>query len=223
MTKWILENVDYHYEYAEIKTFEEISGSFNTGKSYQIFGASGSGKSTLLALFAGLAVCSKGSLTFDGQEIASLDRNSYRGREVACLFQESLLLKDSPLGNLELEILFSGKKPNKEDLKQTLLSVGLAEKQLNTSLEKLDEKDRQLVALAKLLAKKSAKLILVDEPEKFFSACGVSFALNRLKSYCSRRNICLIFTTQTTQSVKFADELWGLNEGKLLFIKEQHS
>ncbi|WP_314575125.1 hypothetical protein [Enterococcus gilvus] len=88
-------------------------------------------------------------------------------------------------------------------------------------MNKLSEKDQQLVALAKLLAKKTAQLLLVDEPEVVFSECGVSFAMERLRRQCLQQEKCLVFTTQTLQSVKFADELWGLNGGKLLFIKEQ--
>ena len=219
MSNWVLKNLDYQYMQSEITTFTGIQGSFQTGKSYQILGASGSGKSTLLALLAGVTVCSRGSLTFDGQELALLNRDAYRGSEVACLFQESCLLKDSPLGNLELEVFLSGAHSNKEVLKQTLFSVGLMEKQLKLPVEKLAKKDRQLVALAKLLVKPQAKLILVDEPEKLFSECGVSYALKKLRSYCLQQKKCLIFTTQTLRSVKFADELWGLNGGKLLFIK----
>ena len=45
--------------------------------------------------------------------------------------------------------------------------------------------------------------------------------MNKLRSHSLQEKKCFIFTTQTTQSVKFADELWGLNGGKLLFIKEQ--
>ncbi len=50
-------------------------------------------------------------------------------------------------------------------------------------MTKLSKKDQQLVALAKLLLKKRAQLILVDEPEKVFSECGVSFAMNKLRSH----------------------------------------
>lgn len=221
MTEWVLTQVDYHYKLSEIKTLDAIQGSFQTGKSYQIYGAPDSGKTTLLALFAGLITCSNGSLTFAGQDLTSIDQNSYRGHEIACLFQESRLLKDSPIANLEMEILLSGEKIKLDKLKKVLLSVGLAERQLTIPLNKLTEKERQLVALAKLLAKQSAGLILVDEPESAFKECGVSLAMEKLRKHCLQHNKCLIFTTQTTQSVKFADELWGLNGGKLLFIKEQ--
>lgn len=221
MTEWVLEQVDYQYEQSEIKTLAALYGSFRTGRSYQIIGDLGSGKSTLLALLAGLVVCSKGSLTFAEKELASLDRNTYRGREVACLFREGSLLRDSALANLEMEVLLSGGKSDKEELTKVLLSVGLQEHQLKRPLNKLSEKDQQLVALAKLLAKKTAQLLLVDEPEVVFSECGVSFAMERLRRQCLQQEKCLVFTTQTLQSVKFADELWGLNGGKLLFIKEQ--
>lgn len=221
MTKWNLDQVNYRYKHSKIPTFDKIRGSFQIGKSYQISGDSGSGKSTLLALFAGLITCCSGSLTYDHQEIAKIDRNHYRSQEVDCLFQEGSLLKDSALANLEMETLLSGRKVDKDVLIRGLLSIGLSEKQLNIPLTKLSKKDQQLVALAKLLMKKRAQLILVDEPEKVFSECGVSFAMNKLRSLSLQEKKCFIFTTQSTQSVKFADELWGLNGGKLLFIKEQ--
>lgn len=221
MTKWVLSQLDYQYKRSEIKTFENIQGSFQTGKSYQISGVSGSGKTTLLALFAGLITCSAGSLTFDEQEIATLDRNHYRGQKVACLFQKGSLLRDSPLANLEMEALLSGNHVDREELIRGLLSIGLEEKQLTIPLNKLGKKDRQLTALAKLLMKARAQLILIDEPEKVFSDCGVTFAMKLLKRHSLQQKKCLIFTTQSTQSVKFADELWGLNGGELLFIKNQ--
>ncbi|MGM0338623.1 ATP-binding cassette domain-containing protein [Enterococcus sp. AZ007] len=223
MTEWLLKKVDYQYKQSEIKTLDAIHGSFQTGKSYQINGNSGSGKTTLLALFAGLIPCSSGSLTYAGHDIALIDRNSYRGREVACLLQKGNLLRDSAVANLEMEILLSGEKIDSDKLNKILLSVGFAEKKLKVPFKRLTEKDRQLIALAKLLVKRRAKLVLIDEPEKVFSECGVSFAMTKVRNYCLHQNKCLIFTTQSTQSVKFADELWGLNGGKLLFIKEQNS
>lgn len=221
MTEWRFNQVDYRYKQSEIKTLDAIEGRFQTGKSYQVFGDISSGKSTFLALLAGLIVCSGGTLTFADKELSSIDRNKYRGREVACLFQRGSLLKDSPLANLEMEILLSGARLDKEELKRGLLSVGLSESRLTVSINRLTEKERQLVNLAKILVKKTAKLILVDEPEQVFSECGVAFAMNKLKQHSLQQKNCLIFTTRTTQSVKFADELWGLNGGKLLFIKEQ--
>ena len=126
------------------------------------------------------------------------------------------------MANLEMEVLLSGEKPEKERLKSLLLSVGLAENQLRLPTNRLSESDRQLVTLAKLMTKSKTKLVLVDEPEKVFSECGVLFGMAKLRNYCLQQKKCLIFTTQSTQSVNFADELWGLNGGKLLFIKEQH-
>lgn len=223
MTEWILKKVDYQYKKSAVKTLDGINGSFQTAKSYQVFGDSGSGKSTFLALLAGLIVCTEGALTVAGAELAELDRNTYRGHTVACLFQEGSLLEDSAMANLEMEMLLSGSSVDKVEIAKVLLSVGLTEKQLNISVTKLSKKDRQLVSLAKLLVKKRAELILVDEPEQVFSDCGVAKAMRLLKKHCLQNDTCLIFTTQTTQSVSFADELWGLNRGKLLFIKEQHS
>ena len=221
MTRWVLNQLDFHYRRSEIKTFENIQGSFQTGKSYQISGISGSGKTTLLNLLAGLVTCSAGSLTYDEQEIAALDRNYYRRQKVACLFQEDSLLKDSPLANLEMEALLSGNHVDREELIRGLLTTGLKEKQINIPINRLNKRDRQLTALSKLLMKDHAELILIDEPEVVFSDCGMMFAMKLLKRHILQKKKCLIFTTQSTQSVKFADELWGLNRGKLLFIKSQ--
>jgi len=90
-----LEDVSYTYEGMRQEVLRGINADFELGRVYAIQGKSGAGKSTLLSLLAGLDLCSRGRILFDGTDMRTLDRDIYRARDIGVVFQSFNLINNA--------------------------------------------------------------------------------------------------------------------------------
>lgn len=222
MKQLLLENVSYSINKPKLEIICQLNAEFFPGRVYLIFGNAQSGKTTLLSLLAGLLTCTSGTITFDGQNLAEMNRDDYRAQQVSCLFQTGTLVNDTPLANLVLANTIAQQEVPMDELTKILQRVGLTPVQIKTTVNKLDKKTQQLVTVAKIMASRSP-LVLLDEPARLFSELELESTMDELANFCRSQGKCLIIASQSNNTVKFADELWGLNGGKLLFIKEQEN
>lgn len=220
MRRLFVENASYQINKPKVSIINQVTATFLPGRVYHILGGPQSGKSTWLSLLAGLEVCTSGAIYFDGTDLAAIDREMYRAKKVVCLFENGNLVNDTPLANLELAALLAGCSVKSSELKNVLLAVGLTPQQIKMPITRLSKKVQQLVYCAKVMSS-PAKLVLIDEPDQLFSEWLETDLLQKLTTFCRKNAKCLIIASQGKQTIKFADELWGLNGGKLLFIKEQ--
>lgn len=222
MKQLLLENVSYSINKPKLEIICQLNAEFFPGRVYLIFGNAQSGKTTMLSLLAGLLTCTSGTITFDGQNLEEMNRDDYRAQQVSCLFQTGTLVNDTPLANLVLANTIAQQEVPMDELTKILQRVGLTPVQIKTTVNKLDKKTQQLVTVAKIMASRSP-LVLLDEPARLFSELELESTLDELANFCRSQGKCLIIASQSNNTVKFADELWGLNGGKLLFIKEQEN
>ena len=131
-----------------------------------VIGPSGSGKTTFLSILAGLDMPTSGTIRMDGQDMLGMDRDLWRRREVAVIFQSfqlfpRLTVLENAMFPLELNGT-SGKEAARE-AKANLKLVGLAEEKFKRYPANLSGGEQQRVAIARALAK-NPKLLLCDEP-----------------------------------------------------------
>ncbi len=129
-----------------------------------VIGANGSGKSTLLRLLNGLVLPSTGTVRVNGLDTA-LDGAAVR-RTVGFVFTDPLsqLVMPTPVEDVELSLrrLKLPKRERRQRALDQLAGYGLAHLASN-SIYELSGGERQLVALAAVLAVEPAILVL-DEP-----------------------------------------------------------
>ena len=92
----LVELRDVRFGYGERIILDGITLTVPRGKVTALMGASGGGKTTVLRLIGGQYRAQSGSLTFDGQEIASLDQAALYAvrRRMGMLFQFGALFTD---------------------------------------------------------------------------------------------------------------------------------
>lgn len=91
-----VENVSFAYE-AEKPVLQDVSVTFEKGKSYAIVGGSGSGKSTLLSLLMGHSYQYTGNIYYDSHEMRDIDLDSLY--DVVSVIQQNVFLFDSSIQN----------------------------------------------------------------------------------------------------------------------------
>ena len=124
-----LKNVTVSYK--NVPTVQNFNLDMKQGQIVSLVGESGSGKTTViravLGLLAGGGVVSGGSITFEGKDLLSYNREEWRnlrGSEISMIFQEpmSSLNPVYRIGDQMLEMIRTHHReiPKKEALKQCI-------------------------------------------------------------------------------------------------------
>jgi len=145
----------------------DVSVTIEEGEFVAIVGTSGSGKTTLLNLLGGLDRVWEGSISFAGQELASLsdsDMSALRNKTIGFVFQHFNLLDHlTCCENITLPSFFGNSVSNPDARAEELLrKMGLGDK-LHARPTELSGGQKQRVAIARALFAKPS-LILCDEP-----------------------------------------------------------
>ncbi|MGO4384154.1 energy-coupling factor ABC transporter ATP-binding protein [Specibacter sp. RAF43] len=145
-----------------------------------VIGANGSGKSTLLRLLNGLVLPSTGTVRVNGLDTRT-DGAAVR-RSVGFVFTDPLsqLVMPTPVEDVELSLrrLKLGKKERRARAEAILAGYGLAHL-AHSSIYELSGGERQLTALAAVLAVEPAVLVL-DEPSTLLDLRNTRLLRERL-------------------------------------------
>ena len=159
---------DIYKNYGAIPVLKGVSLEISKGELVSVVGASGAGKSTLLYVVSSLEKVDKGSLFFEGQDIAQLSNKAlaqYRNEHIGFVFQFHHLLPEfTALENICIPG-WIGKKAKKQLEKKALELLdfmGLADKAAKKP-NSLSGGEQQRIAVARALIN-DPHLIFADEP-----------------------------------------------------------
>ncbi|KAF2019292.1 ABC bile acid transporter-like protein [Aaosphaeria arxii CBS 175.79] len=189
-----------------------ISLRIPAGSNTAVIGRTGSGKSTLAIALLATVVPEGGTITIDGVDIATVDRQALRSR-VTFLAQEPVLFPGSMRKNLDPLDEYS------DAACESVLAkiAGNHEWTLSTSIEGggkgLSQGQRQLVGLARAMLRRSPVLIM-DE-----ATASIDFeTAQRIQSVLrdEMRESTVITIAHRLEAVKNADYCVVLGKGKLV-------
>lgn len=221
MSVLALKNVTYKYEGVKKPILKGIDAQFMAGKVYTIVGKSGSGKSTLLSLIAGLDVCTSGEILYGETDLKCTDRDHYRAKSIGVVFQSfNLLLNATAIENIVLSMNISGSKErDKKAYAYALLEkVGIDRETADRKVLKLSGGEQQRVGIARALSH-NPDVIIADEPTGNLDRDTAAEVLKIFVSLAHDDGKCVIIVTHSRKVTSIADEVWGINDGKLLLIK----
>jgi len=163
-----LKNVSKTYQMGDItvQALRDVSLKIEQGEFLAIIGASGSGKSTLMHILGFLDRPDTGAYTVFGEDVAKLKDDKLailRSNVAGFVFQQFFLLpRTSALENVELPLIYAGKKGLKAKAHEKLEQVELEQRENHTPNE-LSGGQQQRVAIARALVN-DPLVIFADEP-----------------------------------------------------------
>jgi putative ABC transport system ATP-binding protein len=220
----VCRQVEKSYEGDGTKTIalRETNLTFEKGEFTAIIGPSGSGKSTLLSLIGTLDKATKGSISYDGEEILTKRKNhiaDFRFQEIGFIFQQFHLLPTLTTLENVLTPLFSRKVPyNKiERAKEVLEQVGLIDK-MNSLPSQLSGGQQQRVAIARAIVHKPSWL-LADEPTGNLDTETGERIYDLLKELNEQEGCGVLFVTHDPVLAAKANRIITMKDGVVLSDK----
>lgn len=212
-------DVTYSYtnKYQTVHALNGISTEFHPGKMYAIIGSSGCGKTTLLSLLAALDVPEKGSIEWEGESTAAMDRDRYRRESASVIYQNFNLFQHLTMLENAAYPLYMRNIPKKQaddEAREKLLSVGLKEDQFGRLPNMLSGGEQQRVAIARALSSGS-RIILADEPTGNLDSENGKNIVEILKRLAHEDDCCVVIVTHDSTIAAEADVTLKMRDGKL--------
>ena len=201
-----------------VHAIEDVSLTVAGGEVVALYGPSGSGKTTLLELAAGTLFPDRGTVRFDGVDLATLssaEAAAYR-RSLGFVFQRFYLhAGTAALDNAAMKLLLAGWPPSRarQQAAVWLDRVGLAQRARHPP-SRLSMGEQQRVVIARALAGEP-KLILADEPTASLDSERGRAILGLLGEIAHERGVGLLLATHDPEAAAFADRVCDLRDGKL--------
>ena len=204
-----------------VKALDGVDITVRAGEMVAILGPSGSGKTTLVNILSCLDAPTEGTLVVVGKSVAGLSENQLvevRRGVLGFVFQQFHLLPTLTVTeNVELPLMFLGRKADPVRTAEVLAMVGLADRAKHRPRE-LSGGQMQRVAIARALIV-DAKILVADEPTGNLDKATGETIIRLFKRLASEKGLAILITTHNTAFGYQADRVITMEDGRI--VKEE--
>jgi sulfate/thiosulfate transport system ATP-binding protein len=212
---------DLSKSFGLLSVLQEVSLEVRSGELVALLGPSGCGKTTLLRIIAGLEFPDRGSVLFDGRDVAG---RSVRDRGLGFVFQHYALFRHMTVFEnvaFGLRVRPSGNRPSKQQIRERvgeLLRLVRLEAQAGHLPGELSGGQRQRVALARALAVEPPVLLL-DEPFGSLDAQVRRELRGWLRHLHQQLHLTSLFVTHDQEeALELADRVAVIDQGRVVQV-----
>ena len=216
--------VGFKYPGASEEVLRDVSFTAKPGETTAIIGTTGSGKSTLVSLIPRFYDCTRGTVSVDGVNVKDLPQKELRDA-VGFVPQKASLFS----GTIESNLLYAKESASAEDMKKAL-EIAQAMEFVESSPAGIAAEiaqgggnvsggQRQRLTIARALVKEAPIYIFDDS----FSALDYrtdTRLRQALKAFVSDSTVLIV--TQRVATIKGADQIIVLDEGKVVGMGKHH-
>lgn len=201
----------------EIQVLDKISFTCNAGQTIALVGSSGAGKSTISSLLLNFYDVDQGDITFDGKDVATIDKKSLRD-QIAVVPQEVILFG----GTIKENILYGNVNASDEEIIEAAKKANAYEfimsfpDQFETLVGdrgiQLSGGQKQRIAIARAVLK-DPKILILDEATSALDSESEQLVQEALEKLMIGRTSFVIAHRLST--IKNADNILVLESGKI--------
>lgn len=217
-----LDNISVSY--GSIKALKEVSMHVNEGDIVSLIGANGAGKSTLLKAIVGLEPLVNGTITYDGDIIAtnvaskSLPTEKIARNGIALVPEGRRVFADMSVEeNLDMGAFMVRDenliKQKKEEMYEFFPILGARRKQKTRSLS---GGEQQMMAIARALMS-SPRMILLDEPGLGLAPLIIQDIFEKIAYINQSENVTVFLVEQNARmALKASTEGYVMENGRIV-------
>jgi ribose transport system ATP-binding protein/rhamnose transport system ATP-binding protein len=204
--------------YPGVIALRDVSFSLAPGEIRALCGENGAGKSTFVKILMGLIQPDSGSIAINGQIQFVREPQQAQALGLGLVAQElSLAPHLSILDNIWLgstEVPFLHRRASfRMRAQQALATLGLADWHLDRPVNSLSIGQRQLIEIARLLARE-ARVLILDEPTATLSDADIERILGILKGLRAQGRSIIYITHRLGEVFELCDSVTVLRNGQ---------
>lgn len=213
---------DISIAFPGVQALENVSLTLNRGEILCLVGENGAGKSTLMKILTGVDRPDSGKIILDGEEIQAKSPQHAQSLGISTVYQEINLCPNLTVA----ENILLGHEPHKtgridwkkmnalaNEALQRLLGINI---DVTKPLGSYTVAIQQMVAIARALDIKSAKILILDEPTSSLDV-HESDQLFKVMKKLKNEGVGIIFITHfIAQVFEISDRITILRNGKLV-------
>ena len=203
----------------DVHALNGVSLEVTRGEFLSIVGSSGSGKSTLFNILGGLATPTSGSVSINGQDLATMtngQRTDLRKRTVGFVFQKYNLLPTlTAEQNIQIVRDVAGRSLKFDaQFLEVLEMLGIS-KRMHHKPRALSGGEQQRVAIARAIVNGPA-ILLADEPTGNLDSKNSDVVLNLLRDLNKSLGQTILMITHNPEAAAYADRTVQMRDGQML-------
>ena len=200
--------------YADSHVLFDVGLRIEANEVVALLGRNGAGKSTTLKSIAGAVKPRRGSITFDGQQIAGLEPFRIANQGVQLVPEERRIF-----GSITVEenlVLAAVSHPDPAPLDEIYGTFPRLQQRRKSGGRQLSGGEQQMLAIARALIRK-ARLILLDEPFEGLAPVIVHQLLDICGKIAAEGRTILIVEQNVFAVLSLAHRCYVLNNGHMVF------
>jgi ribose transport system ATP-binding protein len=172
--------------YGGVRALDGAELTVDAGQIHGILGENGAGKSTLIKIMSGVVEPDEGRMTLDGKEISFASPAAANDAGIVCVFQELSLIPhlsvadNIVISNPPKRFGMIDRRKQRAIAEEALARAGAADIHPLALVKDLPLSRRQMVEIAKALARKP-RILILDEATSALTASDVSKVFDVLK------------------------------------------
>ena len=208
------------------KRYGGVQGAWKTpispslpGRVHAILGENGAGKSTLIKIMAGVVAPDEGRMTLEGREVSFSSPAAANAAGIVCIFQELSLIPDlSVADNIAISdpprrFGIIDRRGQRAIAEEALARAGAGDIHPSALVKDLPLSRRQMVEIAKALARKP-RILILDEATSALTAADVAKVFAVLKRLRAEGLALLYISHRMHEIAELADECSVFRNGQ---------
>ncbi|TIW35729.1 MAG: sugar ABC transporter ATP-binding protein, partial [Mesorhizobium sp.] len=205
--------------YGGVRALEKAELTVTAGSIHAILGENGAGKSTLIKVMAGVVAPDEGRMMLDGREVSFASPAAANQAGIVCIFQElSLIPELSVADNIVISdppkrFGLIDRKAQRRIAEEALARAGASDIHPLALVKDLPLSRRQMVEIAKALARKP-RILILDEATSALTATDVAKIFGVLKRLREEGLALLYISHRMNEIAELADQCTVFRNGR---------
>ncbi|MFO1131112.1 MAG: sugar ABC transporter ATP-binding protein [Hyphomicrobiales bacterium] len=205
--------------YGGVTALKEADLAVTSGRIHAVLGENGAGKSTLIKIMAGVLAPDEGTIALDGNAVSFATPAAANAAGIVCVFQELSLIPDLTVAD---NIVISqppqrlgliDRRAQRALAEQALADAGAADIHPSALVRDLSLSRRQMVEIAKALARRPRVLIL-DEATSALTAADVRNVFSVIKRLREVGTAIVYISHRMHEIAELADDCTVFRNGR---------